>query len=82
MTLRNSERTYLYKEKKPFKFHGFFFFLSGIRKSENTQRLRVERIKNLAPNYFGVFNKKKLPTFDKSLEYLHQTMLSFKGIRS
>ena len=33
------------------------------------------------PKYFGAF--KKFPLFDKSLmtlEYLHQTMLSFKGM--
>ena len=34
--------------------------------------------------YFREFNKKKLPLFDESLmtlEYLHQKMLSFKGMR-
>ena len=36
------------------------------------------------PKYFEGFNKKKLPLFDKSLmtlEYLDQTMLSFKRMR-
>ena len=39
--------------------------------------------------YFGAFNRKKPPLFDKSFMaqqifdevYMHQTILSFKGIR-
>ena len=47
-------------------------------------KIRTVYKKSLALKYFGAFNKKKLPLFDESLmtlEYLHQTMLSFKAIR-
>ena len=62
----------------------FFFFLSGINFRKYVKFASGENKKSLAPKYSGAFNKKRLPLFDKSLmtlEYLHQTMLSFKAMR-
>ena len=44
----------------------------------------VSLLKLMTLRTFGAFNKKKLPLFDKSLmilEYLHQIILTFKGMR-
>ena len=78
MTVKNSERTYIFT-KKPFKFDGFF--LRGIHFRKYV--LQVERI-SLAPRNFVAFNKNFFSLFDNSLftlEYLDQIMLSFKGMR-
>ena len=77
MTVKNSERTYIFT-KKSFKFDGFF--LRGIHFRKYV--LQVERI-SLAPRNFVAFNKKKFSLFGNSLftmEYSHQIMLSFKGM--
>ena len=60
------------------------FFLRGIhlRKYVKFARSKIKRVSRLT--ILGAFNKGNLPLFDKSLMtpgYLHQTMLSFKGIR-
>ena len=60
------------------------FFLRGIhlRKYVKFARSKIKRVSRLI--ILGAFNKGNFPLFDKSLMtpgYLHQTMLSFKGIR-
>ena len=50
----------------------------------SSRKLDTLTYTNDAPKYFEAFNRKKLPLFETSLmtlEYLHQTMLSFKGMR-
>ena len=81
MTLRNSEKGHIFT-KKPFKFWEEAFERHTFQKTRKSARR--ENKKSFVPKYLGTFNKKKLPLFDKSLvtlEFLHQTMLSFKGMR-
>ena len=78
MTVKIAKRNYIFT-KKPFKFDGFF--LRGIHFRKYV--LQVERI-SLAPRNFVAFKTNFFSLFDNSLftlEYLHQIMLSFKGMR-
>ena len=67
--LGTSETTYLYK--KAFQVSRIYF----------VRNILVPN--SLVPKYLGTLRKTKLPLFDNTLmtlEFLHQTMLSFKGM--
>ena len=62
----------------------FYFFWRRIPFRKYVKFALRENKKSLAPKYFGAFDKKNFSLFDKflmDLEYFHQMMLSFKGMR-